>query len=90
MGGNVEHLSEEEHRKNESQCLQLHFLLAFLCPLALVSMADQVHPFKGVHYVPIKAIRNPEQKWLSVGWLSKQMMLNNYRASPVTLGFLLT
>ena len=46
----------EEHRKNESQCLQLHFLPASLGPLALVlSMADQVHPFKGVCDVPITA-----------------------------------
>ena len=41
-------------------------------------MADQVHQFKGVRYVPIKAIRDSDRKWLSAGWLSKQMTLNNY------------
>ena len=37
-----------------------------LCP-----MADQVHLFNGVRYVPIKAIRDPDRKWLSAGWPSK-------------------
>ena len=47
--------------------------------LSLCPMADQVHQFKGVRYVPIKAIRDSDRKWLSAGWLSKQMALNNYR-----------
>ena len=33
-----------------------------LCP-----MADQVQLFNGVRYVPIKAIRDPDRKWLSAG-----------------------
>ena len=50
-------------------------------------MADQVHPFKGVRYVPVKVIRDPERKWLSAGWLSKQMTLNNYKKSkPANIG----
>ena len=55
--------------------------------LSLCPMADQVHQFKGVHYVPIKAIRDSERKWLSAGWLSKQMTLNNYnKTKPANIG----
>ena len=57
-------------------------ILPFLCP-----MADQVHLFNGVRYVPIKAIRDPDRKWLSAGWLSKQMSLNNYnKTKPADIG----
>ena len=53
-----------------------------LCP-----MADQVHLFNGVRYVPMKAIRDPDRKWLSAGWLSKQMSLNNYnKTKPANIG----
>ena len=50
-----------------------------LCP-----MADQVHLFNGVRHVPIKAIRDPDRKWFSAGWLSKQMSLNNYHKTKQT------
>ena len=50
-------------------------------------MADQVHLFNGVRYDPIKAIRDSDGKWLSAGWLSKQMSLNNYnKTKPANIG----
>ena len=76
MGGNG-----EERRKNESHCLQFHFLPASLGPRAVVvSLADQAHPFKGVHYVPIKAIREPNPglrlvsvfaRFFPLGWITE-------------------
>ena len=55
--------------------------------LSLCPMADQVHVFNGVRYVPIEAISDFNRKWLSAGWLSKKMTLNNStRPSRPTLG----
>ena len=36
-------------------------------------MADEVHTFQGVRYVPIKVIRDPAKKRVCAGGLSKQM-----------------
>ena len=43
---------------------------------------DNVHTFEGLHYIPINVIRGDERKWVSVGWLSKQMA-NSPRAPPL-------
>ena len=54
---------------------------------SLYPMADQVHLFNGVRYVPIKAIRDSDRKWLSAGWLVKQITLNNYnKTKPANIG----
>ena len=38
-------------------------------------------------YVPIKATKDSDRKWLSAGWLSKQMTLNNYnKTRPANIG----
>ena len=47
---------------------------------------DHVHTFEGVHYIPIKFIRDKERNWVSAGWLSKQTTHFCYAKKPTESG----
>ena len=56
----------------------------FACQSVYHCTTDDVHTFEGVHYIPIKVIRDKERKWVSASWLSKQMAHFAYQKKKPT------
>ena len=49
------------------------FLHSICSPLSDTNAMEHIHDWNGVKYVPVKVLQDPTRKWISAGWLSKQV-----------------
>ena len=54
-----------------------------LC-LSSTNTTEHPHEYDGVKYVPVKALQDPNRKWISAGWLSKHV--KHCETGPKELG----
>ena len=86
MGGNEENWGRIGQKLGmQGGCRVRMQSMGPLSECCLFSHMDHMHPYRGVSYIPLKVVRDPQRGWVSAGWLSNFSLVSTF--SPISPDF---